>query len=154
MKLECTLLAVPDPGKPGYCPGKILVNCGYCLWKLVATLPCVSPARVTPVWNCQWCTHDWYKVSWSLFVKTVCVLSWMGIFREQDIVCCQRRISWNRISLYASCKVQYYRHLKIVPTNAATRFLCGILSFSPEGYQLWNLICSCENLFCKYDVFV
>ena len=26
-------MAVSDPAKPGHCPGKILVNCGYCLRK-------------------------------------------------------------------------------------------------------------------------
>ena len=43
-------VAFPDPGKPGHCLGKILVNCGYCLWQLgcdIADLPCVSPAQVT-----------------------------------------------------------------------------------------------------------
>ena len=40
-------LAVPDLGKPGHCPGKILVNCGYCLWKLVAAPPPMAPAQVT-----------------------------------------------------------------------------------------------------------
>ena len=37
-------LAVPGPGKP---PGKILVNCGYCLQKLIANPPCMSSTRVT-----------------------------------------------------------------------------------------------------------
>ena len=35
-------LAVPDLGKPRHCPAKILVNCGYCLRKLVAAPPCVT----------------------------------------------------------------------------------------------------------------
>ena len=34
-------LAVPGPGKPGHCLGKILINCGYCLWKLI-----VAPLHV------------------------------------------------------------------------------------------------------------
>ena len=37
-------LAVPGPGKP---PGKILVNCGYCLRKFIANPPCMSPTQVT-----------------------------------------------------------------------------------------------------------
>ena len=41
------VLVVPDPGKPGHCPGKILVNGGYCLRKLVAAPLRASPARVT-----------------------------------------------------------------------------------------------------------
>ena len=34
-------------GKPGHCPGKILINCGYCLRKLVVAPLCVLPAQVT-----------------------------------------------------------------------------------------------------------
>ena len=46
-----TPLAVPDPGIPGHCPGKILVNCAYFFVRefscdVVAPL-CVSPAWVT-----------------------------------------------------------------------------------------------------------
>ena len=40
-------MVVPDPGKHGHYPGKILVNCGYCLQKLVVAPPCVLPALVT-----------------------------------------------------------------------------------------------------------
>ena len=40
-------LAVPDPGIPRHCLGKILVSCGYCLQKLVAAPQHVSPAWVT-----------------------------------------------------------------------------------------------------------
>ena len=39
-------LAVPDSRKPRQCPGKILVNCGYCLRKLVTW----------QLWNHQWAT--------------------------------------------------------------------------------------------------
>ena len=41
-------MVVPDPWKPGHCPGKILVNRGYCLRKLgcdIVAPPHVLPAR-------------------------------------------------------------------------------------------------------------
>ena len=40
-------LVDPDPSKPGHCPGKIQVNCGHCLQKLVVAPPHVLPAQVT-----------------------------------------------------------------------------------------------------------
>lgn len=48
-------LAVPDLGKFGHYPGKILVNCGYCLQKLVAASARMSPGLVPwQLWNCQY----------------------------------------------------------------------------------------------------
>ena len=53
-------LVVPDPGKPGHCPGKISVNCGYCLRKIQlshsgsaahVTCPGNMPAVKLPVRN-------------------------------------------------------------------------------------------------------
>ena len=42
--------AVSNPGKPGHCPGKVLICCGYSLWKLgfdIAAPLHVLPALVT-----------------------------------------------------------------------------------------------------------
>ena len=51
---EVGTLVVPGPGKPRHCLGKILVNCSYCLWKLVAAPPHILPrsSETANGWNC------------------------------------------------------------------------------------------------------
>ena len=153
-RVQCTPLAVPDLGKPGYCPGKILVNCGYCLRKLVVTLPCVSPARVTlpcvsparvtwQVWNPQWCTRDWYKVSWSLFVKTVVFWVEWGYSVSKTLCAVGEEYRETVSHCMPLAKYSTTATWKLCHQMLQLDFYVGFfLSFSPEGYQLWNLISS------------
>ena len=45
--LTCETWAVPDPGKPGHCPGKILVNCAYCLPRTILSCGMMGQSRQT-----------------------------------------------------------------------------------------------------------
>ena len=48
ISLTVSILSSTGASRPGHCPGIILVNCCYCLWKLIAALLHTSPATLKP----------------------------------------------------------------------------------------------------------